>query len=737
MKIEITEFNDIYRFQNYINKIGTPIQLYLDSRDILHMILGIKALTTHNLFDSKELYSEEILIRGLIFNKWLGSFEVLLPHEDEILYNINRFKSTIDDVNEEEAGEIWYNVTQITGIKFEDLLDKKPIDVYNILKSKNNAQQVYVAKYLLEKPNWKERIQYLYNNVYSSDPEIPDFNTCLHTKLFNTLMDKGFFKQRPHSKEANIVDSLVLCSIKNKLEKYKNNQINNKLPVFYDSTGLFRKVIKIAKLEEEFYYKYDGQNFISVLQGNDFFLLLSVLKELDKSDPIISNESISDYNNLKQVIQKINIKIEELQKIDKIHIEELKQFINTKFIKVFWINEQSDSIEFIENLVKQLKKKEVVEKVNNDLEVLIKDIKERVAQYSIFRELFSSLYFSYHNIKSIFTEHIENYDKIDSKLDIFKDYGLTRFSINSTKNCRELQDLIDDIFTHKENDKNLYTVQLFKIGKSLSQSYSDANNVDQDNLIIGIALLWILGKANLIVEILLKVVYSPTNYCLAFFHAASLLKTKDCPENIEDIEKILNKVNNSNPKYCFKNNYKTAIAASYIYYHIWEKNCVSNFRKDLDINNFQIDLQNENNYFTLACDYALVAINFLRKDQKFKEKEYRKTKYYYIINNYIYYITMGGSKTKFDNLINYINEIKEIYTNYPQYWQYRFDDTLSLYYLRLAVTLENNVALAKEYLKTALNWSNKAEKLVLLLEDKKIIEQTRMKIIESMAKLKE
>ncbi len=735
MKSKISEFNDTYRFQYHINKKNIPIQLFIDSRDILHMILGIKALTDNSSFNEQELASEEILIRGLIFNKWLNNFQVLLPHEDEILYNINRYKSTITAVSTCEEDELWYYMNIITGIKFEELLNKTPTKVYHALKAKNNAQRLYVAKFLLDTLNWKDRLLYLYKNVYTSDNETYKYDSFINSDLFITLMQKGFLKLRPNSKEANIVDSLVLCTIKKKLENYRFDNTSNKLPVFYDSTGLFRQIISLTKLKEEFSFKYDDKNSISVIQGNDFFLLQAILREIEKSCPLISKSNRDDFEKLNFLIQKLNIKIEALQKMDITYLKELKEFIRTKFIKVFWINEKYESTVFIKKLKDKLNKKEVIKKVDDDLLSITSDIKNRVSQYSFFRNIFSSLFYSYKFIQEIFTENISNYYNTGDKLDIFKDYGLTRFSIYS-KDCNELQVLIDDMFSNKSQKGIVYSAQLSKIGQYLSLGYTDPENVDQADLIIGIALLWILGKSDLIIEILTKLDYKYSYYCLAFFHAASLIKIKDGPENIDEIEKILNTVNSSHSsKYSFDNNYKTAIAASYIYYHMWEKNSETNFRKNLAISDIKYEPIKEDRFIVAAIKYAQIAITYLEKDQKFKMKEYRKNKYYYIINNYVYYITMGGGNEEFDSLEKYICELEELYTNYPQNWQYRFDDTLSLYYLRLALSVNNNKKLSREYLKLSSKYSEKAKKMVLTIEDKKIIEQTSHKINESIAKL--
>ena len=97
---------------------------------------------------------------------------------------------------------------------------------------------------------------------------------------------------------------------------------------------------------------------------------------------------------------------------------------------------------------------------------------------------------------------------------------------------------------------------------------------------------------------------------------------------------------------------------------------------------------------------------------------------------------MGCNKTKFSELKKYVSVLENIKPVDQKYWQYRFDDTLSLYYLRNAQNVKaKNQELAKNYLDRAKEHSQRASEKVLSLEDENIIKTTLGKINEAVANL--
>ena len=127
---------------------------------------------------------------------------------------------------------------------------------------------------------------------------------------------------------------------------------------------------------------------------------------------------------------------------------------------------------------------------------------------------------------------------------------------------------------------------------------------------------------------------------------------------------------------------------------------------------------------------AKIAIEFLHHKERYLDKNYRGRKYFYIINNYIYYVAIGSDNNEFSKLEKWVNILSNAKTNNIKFWQYRFDDTLALYYLRKAVISLNNGndIMFKVDIKEARERNKDALKFVLLVDDSRIFNDTKRQI---------
>jgi hypothetical protein len=114
------------------------------------------------------------------------------------------------------------------------------------------------------------------------------------------------------------------------------------------------------------------------------------------------------------------------------------------------------------------------------------------------------------------------------------------------------------------------------------------------------------------------------------------------------------------------------------------------------------------------------AIEILTSDpQDDSQDKYKKAKYYYILNNRIYFITMGADDERFFKINRDVSKLEALEHGHPELWEYRFHDTLALYYTRRATVArtKDNRQKFDSYIEDAKDQINKGIDTVYSVED--------------------
>ena len=572
----VSSFDTSYYFHYHRLQNNIPYQqLYIDSRDVILMILGIKDFYKGMAFDEKLLAQDGILMHSLIFGEWLGSFQLLIPHQDELLFNLNRFSKIYDKTTEKEKNEFLHHIEELTGLhkdSFSD--DSTPEEIIKKISAK--GKDLYKAQYILNKPDWKQRLKHLHSSkILDYDRQKHDFEAIAKTELFRKLKTKGFDKIRPRNPKLNVVDTLVLCVLHEKLEKHKQDN-SFPLPIYYDPQQLFIKVIEKCGVEDLFSIPIIKGRQLNIIQDTNFFLIQALLSKEKEIEPLVSEENLKDYEEFKKISNKINQNISSDQSIEISHLKAIQEFIDTKFIKVFWVERDKDAIDFVQNLIKYLKKDEVQTHLNQEIEDVQNGIRNRIESYTIFRDTYYAVETAWKAVEKSFTSNLGRH----SELNVFTVFALTRFSI-LPETCGDVQELANSLFL-RHNDEDLSWI-ISTIVENVSKGLELD---DRRKLGIGIAILWIFEEYNLIVRILEKLELKYAYYSQALFHAASITKIRSDQQAIKDVVEILNCIESHEESYVgqftIEKNYKLAIGVSYIYYNLWRSNRNEHFLSNLD-----------------------------------------------------------------------------------------------------------------------------------------------------------
>jgi len=340
------------------------------------------------------------------------------------------------------------------------------------------------------------------------------------------------------------------------------------------------------------------------------------------------------------------------------------------------------------DLIVKSKTKEVI--VSTERNNLFHILKSNITYLEIAKDTWKS----FDDIDNFINKHISN--NIE-EFDVFIDFGLTRFSLLK---CKEIQTLINDLIRSRKEDKNSQQYHLLKsnIIKTLIHSLRDVET-RADDLIIPISVFWVFEEFKLIHRILATLNLDYKNlYQLAIIHAASIARMNTNTEkSYEILECIIS-------KYKRLINYKPYIGISYVYYHLWK----NKYKPIISKNNSDYNYSNSSEILK-AMDYNDQAYFWLKKnkDKSVKKEilENRNRKYYYSLNNRIYF--KSRSEFKY-NIEQYHSEIATLEISYNDgkgiYWQPRFAHTLALAYYRASFNLES-----KTLLKTANRWIKIAE----------------------------
>jgi len=700
----IPVIND-YQSQHYVDTLrqnsNIKVEIYFDTEDVQNMIQGVRSIETNLKIDNEKFKENNILVHALAFHNQFDKIYMLPPHQDELAnyINSNNHLPEVDDINYKELvddlfhsvglSKLWKQKDELSKIKISDLIDQ----------FRDNAIQLYKANYFIKKTFWNDRIKYLINfdnqdnSILKLSNEQYNLDETLSTDIFKKLYEY-FKKKRPSRRRtnANFRDAYALTIISNKLEDFVNKKTNT-LPIFYTTTNTINlinqntELIKLFSLSEN-----DGSYSFSVLRGEMFFILDALFSLED--DPKYS-KLFESFNDLKEKIGKSYENIVNNQDFE----DEVNSILSSKFFISFWFENMvrdqiSDTILELTNYDFILEGKSKNTIVKSERDNLTKKIKASLKQLEILKQTWNAFERIDRFIKKSINTNLEEFD-------VFVDFGLTRFSLLK---CQEIQNIINKLIESNQEDENSQKYHLLKseIIKILLHSLQDIQE-RTDDLIIPISVFWVFEEYKLIDDILSRLNLDYQNlYQLAIIHSASIAK-----RNV-DTRKAVKILNCVISKYNKNTNYKPNIGIGFVYYQIWKNNQKPIMSKQSKDYSHEKDKE-----IIAAIKYNNLAYRWLSKNKDKtsidQTKSNRNRKYYYCLNNKIYFETRSKKHFILDD---YQSEISKLELSYNAgngiYWQPRFAHTLALAYFRSAYSEENKNGI-KPILITALKWINIAE----------------------------
>lgn len=681
-------------------KKDVKISIYFDNSVIRSMILGIAGIESSYRIDKQKFDSPELLVQSLAYFGMIKNVNLLPPHQDELVDFLSK-KYLLPDLTrlgvKDVINDLLYSVELNDIDKLKELKESGKIADY-LSQFKHKSVELFKLNYLLKDLRWNERLKKILSfskdSIVSIDNSTYDLNKSISSKIFKQL-NKEFDKERTNKSKNNFRDALSLTLIKELLEEFKSNK--KSIPIFYASTSLIRNVRKNKILLKEFDIQVTVKKntfTINVLRDSYFFILDSLFQMIGTDE--VPAALFQQIQYLKSKFQKGEF--DDIYSRSNIETEIEELIFRDKFFLEFWFQriERENISETIKEIVSFdfLKSdRSVSALVEKDRRLFTNKLSENLNKLKLIEEIWVAI--------DEFKEEVDNIFKRRNRVDVFTDLGLTRFSLIR---CNEIQEITNFILQYKpeiEND-DLHSVKTRLISYIINGVYEKK----YEDLIVGISVLWVFNKHDLIIKILDNLNYQYGSYYqLALLHAAAIYPANHCDEEV--VKKILNMYEKKHPEHL---NYKLWIGAGFIYYHIWKRNSGEFLIPEEGIKNSK----SNNHYIYQAIEKTEKAYLWLKsnRDRDKEKKEYRSRKYYYALNNLLYFKVRVSNSDDYESWEVYADELKHCKDIYKKlYWQSRFDHTLAIYEYRMfMVKLTSEERKIKQHLTNAGKYINEALK---------------------------
>ena len=691
--------------------------VFFDTSEVIDMIMGIHAFDT-GMAINKELFKKEsTLVHALAYEGWLGKIRLLPPHQDELYHKITSDGMRFPKKRyKEEEDRILTELLYTAGID-EIEKDLKKLETKEEVKKyiiDANATLLFKVAKLIKDTFWLDRHKYLFDDkkIININNDSYEVKELIAHPVFEEVY-KLLNKERPNSyrSENNLVDALSLTLLQKKLEEYKKSKKEKKkslvLPVYYVSSAKVYNVLKnyIQQNRKGYFYYEENDKRIPIVRDCEFFILDAIfsITGVDRGETFESHFMGYDGSiNIKDDIRLVDENALLHQRVfDMDYKESFREkadnIINLNFFKKIWFENKgleevgSELFKYYNDAIDE--SKEQLEKaVEQKKKEIQKELGDRLSIIKLYRKISEDI-----NFEDTIDEKIKF---IDKNKDIFREFALTRFSFKD-KTCKKIEELIKRLFNfYKKDDKyDYYKIIDIDIREKILEGIEAKIIEDEkekheryDEFTVTLAVLWVFEKYELITDLCSRVaikegnkIVDYHNYQIPIIHGCALLMTK-AKRNKNVIQNIIEGLENFNSK---KDNYKIRIGIAYLSFNLWYS-----FAEHPDLP----ELMNQQHqskemykvYFNKAIMHLEKVVNFLarvRDEDDSDDKEYRHTKYYYALNNCIYYITKGGDDKKFSKLAPLCEVLSRC--RQSSYWQNRFNDTLAWYNLRKAIIFRN------------------------------------------------
>ncbi|GAB2574263.1 hypothetical protein [Spirosoma areae] len=730
----VKEFDDIIA----LRRRDLPIRYYFDTVDIVAYIRGIYDFfdKQSETFNQKQFDRLTTLIHALFGHKLIGDIYFTPAHQ----YELSR--TLADDFKVDYDNPVFRNNLS----RFLKRILKQPTNGESEAKRLEfyrTSQDVFKVMTMLDPRHWQSRLYWLVEKQgvvqLSAKQDNEEPNLDVAAPIFSRLQ-----KERPDKSENNRRDALAMEYLSRRVAKAnhwiakENNDDSFKkqgyVPIFFDSQGMFTKIINEDHNLRELFMIRLGSREIFALKPSEFFLCTS----LYKAEAATADDTTQSFYRItlprhQQKIDELESHITNLNKLwktsDKEQYHHQRQKLAealTQYIKVdFFRNIISPlfSDEELRNLMTNLRKFGFQNYTFFNLKVVDQwyesDFKKYAQQVKdAYSDIDNKFFFLAYLLEDLPTLHqaLERFiGKHTVPPNLYHTVSLTRFGFPGM-----VQKYLESEFLNAQNYNRItqqeFALQLYQkyvIWRDVKNNavlYTDENR--RKELYELLVIIWLIGAYRFARELYIPgVPYS--NDILMLFGANFVRddesrdsddvntnltrrqRTDDIISNLRDNERnylsdggcevVANHLATSAqlPIDQVQLWINARVAVAFLDYHILNLLEGGIFTKSPAAEPTIIDMSRAQECLLMALQAYQLVKQYISSDIN---------RLLYVTNIYIYYTVEIGSNDDFNakTVDTAVTELTGYATTYTHYWHFRYDDTLARYYHRLSSRLIPN-----------------------------------------------
>lgn len=691
------------------------VDLYFDTRDITHAVLGLERFYYAGAYDVKDSFQaprdrplrDRTLVLCLAFSGRLGTVRMLPPHQAEFLAGLNRDFGIHEKLPPKQmVRQFLEAVSETDSIKQEASIlreaDEETTLEY-VRAHAGSAANFFKIIQLIRGITWRERFVTLrQTGTLELKSHELDYKEIVDSNEFKVLYKTlgGLRKRKSH---ANFADAVALTILGGQVKKMETGE-RNAVPRFYvssesaDVKPLFLTVIEKADLASLF--SYGDSNRKSVLRESDYFIFKSIFETPNASnDGAARKRRLSDQAELVELREDVfsilksssYIRPEQLSDISFAgkNITQVIDDLNTfLFFTNVWLPSSRQEIDLaVQDLTEaadELKSERFTQTVGQGIAEAKAVIEQNVAQYQLIRQMWEEIEIATRSLQADLT--------VPEDIDYSRDFGLLRFSFPDTAYERINQVLEDLLSGTKEEGRLTHS----NVITACYMAHILPEKRYVNDVAAAAAVLWVAERYRELIKLLSQINPLP-HYSLQLIFAAAMFETQE--EEIRGKE-ILKELNERYQNAESEERSNLAVGLAYLYFHYWRLRG-HNPSWDRDQNEITAErTRNDKDLISTSIKLALEAYTSLG------EKDMRKK--VYSLNQYLYYMVMADDPS----LAAELHRVADILLWYKEqgdldWWQHRFDDTLARYYYSLVASAENEEA-EDFYISKAIEYSDYA-----------------------------